>query len=136
MAQVFVYPPSLNSALLAQAAPRRRVLYIIRNARLDSTWENVPRRTMPIAARAIGSLTTTQGIGDLYRIFAATQRDGVEFNLAYIPPTFRPHGKEQFDTEYMRELYAFGRQLAAAGYNWAKVPPGFERPVNPTPSAK
>ena len=135
MAQVFVYPPSIGTSLFQQA-PRRRVLYIIRNARLDSTWENVPRRTMPIAARALGSLTTTQGVGDLYRIFAATQRDGVEFNFVYIPPTFRPHGKEQFDTGYMRELYAFGRQLAAAGYDWAMSPPGFERPVNPTPSAK
>ena len=86
MSQVFVYPPSINADMMKQAAPRRRVLYIIRNARLDSPWENVPRKTMSIATRAIGSLTTTQGVGDLYRIFATTQRDGVEFNLAYIPP--------------------------------------------------
>jgi hypothetical protein len=136
MAQVFVYPPSMNAALFAQTAPRRRVLYIIRNARLDSPSENVPRRTMPIAARAIGSLTTTQGVGDLYRIFAATQRDAVEFNLAYIPPTFRAHGKEQFDTAYMQELYALGKKLAETGYDWQKVPPGYERPVNATSSAK
>src|SRR5207253_4252120 len=118
------------------AAARRRVLYVIRNARLDSTWENVPRKTMPIAARAIGSLTTTQGVGDLYRIFVATERDGVEFNLASISPTFRPHGKEQFDTAYMRELYAFGRKLAEAGYDWEKFPPGYERPVKATSSTK
>jgi hypothetical protein len=136
IAQVFVYPPSLDTAALTQAAPRRRVLYIIRNARLDSTWENVPRKTMPIAARAIGALTTTQGIGDLYRIFAAAQRDGVEFNLAYIPPTFREHGAEQFDTAYMRELFAFGEKLAEAGYDWQKYPPGYERPVHATPAAK
>jgi hypothetical protein len=129
MAQVFVYPPSLDGALFAQSAPRRRVLYLIRNARLDSTWENVPRKTMSIAARAIGSLTTTQGVGDLYRIFSTTQRDGVEFNLAYIPATFTPRGKEQFETAYMRELYATGRRLAAAGYAWEKFPPGYERPV-------
>lgn len=129
MAQVFVYPPSVNADLLRQAAPRRRVLYIIRNARLDSPWENVPRKTMSIAARAIGSLTTTQGVGDLYRIFATTERDDVEFNLAYIPSTFRQHPEQQFETAYMRELYAFGQNLAARGYNWEKLPPGFVRPV-------
>ena len=136
MAQVFVYPPAINANLMTQSAPRRRVLYIIRNARLDSPWEHVPRKTMPIAARAIGSLTTTQGVGDLYRIFATTQRDGVEFNLAYIPPTFRPHPKEQFDTAYMQELYALGKQLAQRGYEWQKFPPGYERPVNATALGK
>lgn len=130
MTQVFVYPPSLDTASLTQAAPRRRVLYIIRNARLDSTWANVPRKTMPVATRAIGSLTTTQGIGDLYRIFAASQRDGVEFNLAYISPDFRSHGTEQFDTAYMRDLYAYGRKLGQEGYSWQKSPPGYDRPVH------
>jgi hypothetical protein len=136
MAQVFVYPPAINSALLTQAAPRRRVLYIIRNARLDQPWEQVPRKTMSIATRAIGSLTTTQGVGDLYRIFATTQRDNVEFNLAYIPSTFRPHPKEQFDTGYMQELYALGKGLAQGGYKWEKYPPGFERPVNAAASQR
>ena len=130
MAQVFVYPPSINTELLREAAPRRRVLYIIRNARLDAPWENVPRKTMSIASRAIGSMTTTQGIGDLYRIYATTQRDSVEFNLAYIPSTFRQHPVEQFDQGYMRELYEFGRAQAAAGYRWEKYPPGFARPIN------
>jgi len=136
MAQVFVYPPSLDTGMLKQAAPRRRVLYIIRNARLDSPWQSVPRKTMAIATRAIGSLTTTQGVGDLYRIFAATQRDGVEFNLAFIPATFRSHGDQQFDTAYMQELYALGRESAATGYNWQKFPPGYAGPVSPSPSSK
>jgi hypothetical protein len=127
VAQVFAYPPTL-SAMIVETAPRRRVLYILRNARLDSEWANVPRKTMPIAARAIGSLTAMQGMGDLYRIFATSQRDNVEFNLAYIPLTFRTQRREQFDTSYMRQLYATGMQLAAAGYQWRKSPPGFERP--------
>jgi hypothetical protein len=136
MAQVFVYPPSLDTRLLTQTAQRRRVLYVIRNARLDAPWENVPRKTMSIAARAIGSLTTTQGVGDLYRIFAATQRDGVEFNLVYIPSSFRPHPDGQFDTGYMRELFAFGQNAARTGYNWLRSPPGLERPVNDSATSK
>jgi hypothetical protein len=101
-------------------------LYVIRNARLDADWANVERRTMSIAARAIGSLTRTQGIGDLYRIYATTERDGIDFNLTYIPPTFNAQHLEEFDTGYMQKLFAVGRARALAGYQWEKFPPGFE----------
>ena len=136
MAQVFVYPPSLTAALMGKSAQRRRTLYILRNARFDSEWTNVPRKTMPIAARAISSLTTTQGIGDLYRIFATSQRDGVDFNLASIPTSFNVQRREQFDTAYMQQLYATGKQLAEAGYQWQKFPPGFDRAALEGPGLK
>ena len=89
MAQVFLYPPSLS---VANSPQRKRALYIIRNARLDPDWASVERRTLSIATRAIGSLTRTQGVGDLYRIYATAQRDGLDYNLTYIPATFNtPH---------------------------------------------
>jgi predicted acylesterase/phospholipase RssA len=122
MAQVFFYPPSVN----INQQKRQRTLYIIRNARLDVDWASVERSTLSIATRAISSLTRTQGIGDLYRIYATTQRDGIDFNLTYIPPTFNTPHLEEFDTNYMRELYAVGRQAAMSGYRWQKYPPGFE----------
>ena len=135
MAQVFFYPPSINIRQATAGLQRQRTLYVIRNARLDADWASVERRTMSIAARAISSLTRTQGIGDLYRIYATTQRDGIDFNLTYIPPTFNTPHLEEFDTNYMRELYAVGRELAQAGYQWQKVPPGFEQPaVGSSPS--
>jgi len=125
MAQVFFYPPSIN--VNEMGGQRQRTLYIIRNARLDADWASVERSTLSIASRAIGSLTRTQGIGDLYRIYATTQRDGIDFNLTFIPRTFNtPHAAE-FDTNYMRELYAVGRNAALSGYRWEKYPPGFER---------
>ena len=125
IAQLFLYPPSVSTA---GAPPRKRVAYIIRNARLDPDWASTERRTMTIAMRAIDSLTRTQGIGDLYRVYATTQRDGVDFNLTFIPPTFNVAHKEQFDTAYMRSLYNTGFEAAKAGYQWQKYPPGFEAP--------
>lgn len=124
MAQVFLYPPSAHASELAA---RTRTLFIIRNARLDPDWASVNRKVLPIASRAIGSLTQTQGIGDLYRIFATTQRDGIDYNLAYIPPTFDAPHREEFDTNYMRLLYETGRRMAAGGYKWEKSPPGYDR---------
>jgi hypothetical protein len=126
MAQVFLYPPSIS---LSDAVRRKRVLYIIRSARIDPDWASVERRTLSIAARAIGSLTRTQGLGDLYRIYATAQRDGIEYNLTYIPATFNTPHNEEFDTTYMQALYGVGVQEAKTGYQWKKYPPGFEAPI-------
>jgi hypothetical protein len=125
MAQVFLYPPSLS---LADAPPRKRVLYIIRNARLDADWASVERRTLSIATRAIASLTRTQGIGDLYRIYVTAQRDGLDFNLTYIPKTFDTPHTAEFDTAYMRSLFDVGLQAGKDARGWQKYPPGFTPP--------
>ena len=127
VAQVFLYPPSLS---LAGSPQRKRVLYIIRNARLDADWASTERRTMSIAMRSIDSMIRTQGIGDLYRIYTTSQRDGIEFNLTYIPATFNTPHREQFDTAYMQSLYKVAFDEAKAGPRWDKYPPGLEAPVN------
>ncbi|WP_022947369.1 patatin-like phospholipase family protein [Methylohalobius crimeensis] len=126
MAQVFLYPPSLKVADLSQqhGIVRERRLYVIRNARLDPEWAEVERRTLSIAGRAISSLIQTQGVGDLYKIYLEAQRDGIDFNLAYIPKTFNAPHEEDFDTEYMRKLFQTGYELAAEGYRWKDKPPG------------
>ena len=129
-AQVFAYPPSLNIRAQAAAAnvERERHVYVIRNARLDPDWAQVERATLSIMSRAVSSLIQTQGVGDLYRIYLTAQRDGVDFNLAYIPETFTTQLNEPFETSYMRELFAVGYDLAVKGYPWAKVPPGYTAP--------
>jgi predicted acylesterase/phospholipase RssA len=127
MAQVFLYPPSIRTAAASRKAgrvQREREAYIIRNSRLDPEWAEVERWTMSISGRAITSLITTQGIGDLYRIYATSQRDGVDFNLAYIPETFNEPHPHEFDTAFMRKLYDFAYTRAVNGYPWQKTPPG------------
>jgi hypothetical protein len=124
--QVFIYPTAVrlnDVAATIGVVDRERKLYIIRNARLDPDWAQVERRTLPIAFQAITTLIQYQGIGDLYRIYTVTQRDSVDFNLAYIPPTFNTPHKEEFDTNYMRALYDVGYGLSEKGYGWTKKPP-------------
>jgi hypothetical protein len=84
---------------------------------------------MSIAGRAIASLLQTQGVGDLYRIYITTQRDGFDYNLAYIPETFVTPLREPFDTAYMQDLFRLGYSLGTRGYPWFKVPPGWSVPV-------
>jgi hypothetical protein len=127
MAQVFLYPPYLVlSDLAAEAdAHRQRMFYLIRNARLDPDWASVDRRTLDIVDRAVSSLINSQGVGDLYRIYLITQRDGIDYNLAYIGPDFAAAHNEEFDTAYMQQLFDYGYKLAQGGYPWQKHPPGY-----------
>lgn len=130
MAQVFAYPAAIRvrEESAAMGVARERKLYVIRNARLDPDWSNVERSTLTISGRAVASLIHSQGIGDLYRIYATAQRDGVDFNLGFIPPSFNPPHNEEFDNEYMRALYDVGYDMMLKGFPWRKAPPGFALP--------
>jgi hypothetical protein len=128
IASMFLYPPRLAGATQAAGgavAERERHAYLIRNSRFDPEWAETERKTVSIVGRAITVLLQMQGLGDTYRIFATTQKDGVDFNLAFIGKEFNePHEKE-FDTEYMRKLFDYGYQKAIKGYPWQKTPPGY-----------
>jgi predicted patatin/cPLA2 family phospholipase len=128
--QVFVYPAAIDwrqvtQKLKVQDEPR---IYVIRNSFLDPDYRGVKRSVFPIATRTIGSLIRTQGIGDLYQIYALCKRDGNDFNLAYIPSDFTAEPKEMFDPVYMKKLFDQGYQMALHGYPWQKAPPGFILP--------
>ena len=131
MTQVFLYPASMRLREQAQAEGivRERRAYIIRNARLDPDWSQVDRRTLSIAGRAISALIATQGLGDLYRLYLDCQRDGVDYNVAYIPPDFNVPAREAFDPTYMKALFERGYELARSGSPWHKFPPGFDKPI-------
>ncbi len=130
--QVFLYPPSMKTIAgsLGETMARTGHVYIIRNSQLGSSWNPVERRTIKIAGRAIDSLIYTQGLGDLYRIYATTQLDGLDFNLAFIGRDFTfADKKEEFDTPFMVALFDYGFNLAKAGYPWKHAPPGLEQPL-------
>ncbi|HED15389.1 MAG TPA: patatin [Gammaproteobacteria bacterium] len=126
--QVFVYPAAVDwrkitKKLKVKGKPK---VYVIRNSFLDPDYRGVKRSVLPIASRSIDSLIRTQGIGDLYQIYALSKRDGNDFNLAYIPSTFTEIPTEGFDPVYMKKLYKLGYESAINGYQWKKEPPGFK----------
>lgn len=125
--QVFVYPTALDWKLIrkklkVKGTPR---VYVIRNSFLDPRHKQVKSRIAPIGSRSIDSLIRTQGIGNLYHIYAQCKRDGNDFNLAYIPSEFTPEPSESFDPVYMEKLFEYGYRLARKGYSWEKEPPYF-----------
>lgn len=125
--QVFLYPASLDwkrvlEKLEVQGKPE---VYVVRNSFLKPEWETVQPSILPIASVSIDSLIRTQGIGDMYRIYLDCQRDGIDFNLAYIPEEFDAKPTEDFDPVYMGTLFDFAYARAKDGYPWSDAPPGF-----------
>jgi hypothetical protein len=130
IAQLFLYPPSLEANRLLK---RKRVAYIIRNARLDPDYAMAERRTVNIAGRAINTMLAASGHNDVMRTYFVSQRDGVDYNLAYIGSDFTLEKKGEFEQAYMQALYQYGYDQAKAGREWHKLPPTFaQQPALPS----
>lgn len=126
--QIFVTPVNVKwrevaRKLNVKGTPRA---YLIRNSSFAPVWKTVSPDIASISGKTISLLVKTQGICDIYRIYAASKRDGIDFNLAYIPDDFDLEPKEAFDPVYMGKLFDFGYQLAKNGYPWVKKPPVLE----------
>jgi hypothetical protein len=126
--QVFLYPADLDWKRVMEHLEVKRTpsVYVVRNSFLKPDWETVKPKIIPIAGISINSLIRTQGIGDMYRIYLDCKRDGIDYNLAYIPEEFDLKPKEEFDPVYMSRLFDLGYRKAKAGYTWDKAPPGFQ----------
>jgi predicted patatin/cPLA2 family phospholipase len=128
--QVFLYPASLDMRWVRRqiGLKGKSRIYVIRNSRIEPDWKTVKPKIVPILGSTISTLIRTQGIGDLYRIYLGAQRDGMDYNVAFIPSDFEEKPKEEFDPEYMGKLFDLGYQMAKDGYPWEKAPPGYEPP--------
>jgi predicted acylesterase/phospholipase RssA len=125
--QLFLYPMALDwqkvmTKLEVQGTPD---VYVIRNGTLQRRWQTVDRKIVPIADQAIFTLLDSAVLGDLYRLFLATTRDGLSFHLASIPPEFNHASEEPFDPEYMGALFNLGYEMARNGYPWQTTPPDY-----------
>lgn len=124
--QVFIAPSLFSLGARNRRAATTRRLYVIRNGKIDPEWQSVGENVLSITQRSISTLIKNQGIGDLYRIYSITRRDGIDFNLASIPADFSEVSAEPFDQRYMNALFDRGYDLASHGYSWVKAPPGLE----------
>ena len=124
IAQLFLYPPDVGRKIVNKGIKRERHAYIIRNGRLGQDWSPVERSTLDIAGRAIATMIYMSGVNDLFRVYMITQRDGVDYNVAYIEDDFEgPPNEGGFDPTYMNELFAHAYEKAQDGYAWKKTPP-------------
>jgi hypothetical protein len=123
--QVFLAPAqfSLRTFDSLYPQPPVRRVYVVRNGKLAPAYEAVQPNTLAISARSLFTVTKNQGIGDINRIYAMTQRDGAEFRLASIPASFTAESKQSFDPAYMKALFEVGYRLGLGGKAWVRTPP-------------
>lgn len=128
--QSFLAPAKLNINQAVGVAGYRHEgfgVYVIRNGRLHSEWEEVDKKTLTIAQRAVHVFTDHSGITDLYKMYMIAKSGGSEFNLAYIPDDFHAEHAEDFDPVYMNTLFDYAYAKAVKGYPWKHAPPGFDK---------
>ena len=105
--------------------PKVRI-FIMRSGQLKHQYKEVDLKIFSIAGKAVTSLTSTQAIGDLYRIYTITQRDGTDYNLGSVPADYVSQAKEPFDPDDLKRLYDLGYKIAISGYPWEKYPPFYK----------
>lgn len=124
--QAFLFPSDFS--VKAQDAKRghsgiARTLYVIRNGRVTPEYTAVKPRLASIVSRSLTTLITTQGVGDLYRLYAHAQRDGIAFRAIWVPDSFTMEEPAPFDPAYMKALYKVGSEMGRSGIPWATQPP-------------
>jgi predicted acylesterase/phospholipase RssA len=99
VSQVFIYPLKLQRSVIDEFIKYKleRHVYVVRNSKINPEYKALEPEFFSLSRRSIETLTKYQGIGDLYRLYVDTQRDGIDFNLTYIPPSFNEKPKELFD---------------------------------------
>ena len=82
---------------------------------------------MTPASQDLTQLLAASGHNDIMRTWFISQRDGVDYNLAYIGSDFTLEKKGEFEQAYMQALFQYGYEQAKAGREWHKRPPAFAR---------
>jgi predicted acylesterase/phospholipase RssA len=125
--QVMLFSPELPLRALDQrlGVTFDRSAYVVVNNKIDKPYNPVRPRLLSIAGAAASSLIVGSGSGDIYKIFAIAERDGIDLNIVSIPRDFDLDPSEPFDPVYMQALYDLGYQYGKAGDHWLPRPPDF-----------
>lgn len=99
-------------------------IYVIRNGKLATESEHVPRNTLKIIERSFDSLMKAHSWEDVFRLYFVAKMDKVEFGYVSIPDDYVASGKEMFDPHEMKRLFDVGFEMAKPVYKWNKTPPG------------
>ncbi len=126
--QVFVYPLKVQRSVVDEFSRyhMERHLYIIRNSKITPEYKVLQPGFFTLSQRSVETLAKYQGLGDLYRLYLSTQRDGIDYNLVYIPSGFNAKTKEYFDPVYMSQLFDVGYTMASQPGTWMKKPPNLD----------
>ncbi len=126
--QVFYYRNTVNMRALSHPKFNGRspetALYIIRNGKISGNPAQTPRKLKDITRRAMSKMIKATARGDLYRLYAVTQRDNIDYYYISIPDDYQGNTNEAFDMEEMQRIFDLGYELGLSGNAWRRTPPG------------
>ena len=124
--QAFMFPTNFSLKQADKEMKRGKVtrtLYVLRNGKVTPEYSKVKPKLAAIVGKSISSLIKYQGIGDLYRMYANAQRDGIAFRAVWVPDSFTIVEPEPFDPAYMDALFELGYGTGRNGIPWEVHPP-------------
>ena len=102
-------------------------LYIVINNNLEPTFSVTKPKTLSITARAFNTLIKSDFYDTILGSYLYAKKQGLQFNLAYIPNNFKVKNLELIDPNYMVALFDFGRARGRLGGDWEHLPPRLYR---------
>jgi len=127
-ANVFLNGGLFRPSILRERAGRgagREDVFVIHNGRLLPVPSPTPRSLRGITARVLDAAARSAVVGDLFRIYSATQQEQASFQWVTIPEHVDLARNEVFDPALMQRLNGVGYEIALQGPVWATRPPGF-----------
>ena len=126
--EVLAIPLKLAAAGRLGSAPRLPGrLYIVINNNLEPAFAMTKPKTLSITARAFNTLVKSDFYDTILGSYLYAKKQGLQFNLAYIPNTFKVKSLELIDPNYMAALFEFGRARGRLGGSWEHLPPRLYR---------
>jgi hypothetical protein len=86
-------------------------LYVLLNGKIRPDFYMPARTTSTVLGRSISLALQMGARMDLVLFYGAAQRDGIDFNLAYVDADFNLTERGSFDPEYMKALFERGLDL-------------------------
>ncbi|AQS50219.1 hypothetical protein BMG03_20120 (plasmid) [Thioclava nitratireducens] len=115
MTRPFVFRP-----LTAPDSTRSSSVFIVANEYIDPGFEPVEPNLRNVASAAVETAVTT-AIRDEIALFAeAASRTGIQWRGTTIPDNFTLQPNQQFDPEYMRQLFELGRTSIITDRSWTQ----------------
>jgi len=106
-------------------------IYIVHNGQLLPVPGTTNRSLRSIGTRSFTAAAKSATLGDLFRIWAFSLRQGAGYHWITIPNGVELAGDETFDPVAMRRLYDLGFAKSRDGPEWATAPPGAVDPPEP-----
>jgi predicted patatin/cPLA2 family phospholipase len=111
----FIGPESWLTGASQARLPARQI-YVIVNEKLKPDFEVTPSTTLGTLGRAFSAAVKTGTRVEIVDAAAASKRDAIDFELAYIPDSFNHPSHGLFDPDYVKALYDFGHRQAQEAF--------------------